>query len=476
MLPRAAVAGPNGHMITTPRDLPALRHTSSPPAPRRLPPLRRLPRLRPRPSCLTPRRTRCATPPPAPPAGLSAASVPKILLGLGATCLLVAAVIFLAVAWSWLGIGGRTAVLVALTATTGLAGQWLARRDLGVAAEALTTVALGLRRARPRRRRERRLARDADRRGVPRGGRSAPSLVAVSFGAVPAGPAAVPPPARRAGRARAARASGVGAPTEHPQVVATVAVLGFAAWPCSAGGSAPWCCPWIAAVGAAIAFLALAGLALADAAEHPTLRGLWLEGHGLGLLAVAALSLLPWLAGRAAHDDAAAAGLRRPRCSVLTFAAALPVLRRGRHRDHAHRGRSVGGLGGRGRRRPAAVVRRPAGAARRVAARAGPGAAQCSPPAPSRTCSPSPSRSPPTRRSAWTRRARSATRCCCPWRSRSSAVAAASRCRGRLVRRAPVRRRRRHALLTAAQYPLPLWAFVAVLGPAGSSLVRRARC
>ena len=85
------------------------------------------------------------TPPPQPTsAGLSAASVPKILLGLGATCLLVAAVIFLAVAWSWLGVGGRTAVLVGLTVTTAFAGQWLARRDLGVAAEALTTVALGL--------------------------------------------------------------------------------------------------------------------------------------------------------------------------------------------------------------------------------------------------------------------------------------------------------------------------------------------
>src|SRR4051812_34309411 len=41
--------------------------------------------------------------------GLSAASVPKLLLGLGAICLLIAAVIFLAVAWSWLDIGGRTA-------------------------------------------------------------------------------------------------------------------------------------------------------------------------------------------------------------------------------------------------------------------------------------------------------------------------------------------------------------------------------
>src|SRR5262245_8510425 len=75
-------------------------------------------------------------PSPAPPTGIAMPSVPKILLGLGATCLLVAAAIFLAVAWSWLGVGGRTAVLVGLTVATGLAGQWLARRDLGVGAEA----------------------------------------------------------------------------------------------------------------------------------------------------------------------------------------------------------------------------------------------------------------------------------------------------------------------------------------------------
>src|SRR4051794_31748677 len=82
--------------------------------------------------------------PAATPSGMSMPSVPKILLGLGATCLLVASAIFLAVAWTWLGVGGRTAVLVSLTVATGLAGQWLVRRDLGVAAEALTVVSLGL--------------------------------------------------------------------------------------------------------------------------------------------------------------------------------------------------------------------------------------------------------------------------------------------------------------------------------------------
>ena len=42
--------------------------------------------------------------------------MPKILLALGAGCLLVAALLFLAVTWSVLGVGGRTATLVGFTA------------------------------------------------------------------------------------------------------------------------------------------------------------------------------------------------------------------------------------------------------------------------------------------------------------------------------------------------------------------------
>lgn len=76
--------------------------------------------------------------------GLRGSSVPSILLGLGALCLLAASVIFLAVAWSWLGVGGRTAVLVALTAAAAGAGVWWSRRGLRVAGESLTVVALGL--------------------------------------------------------------------------------------------------------------------------------------------------------------------------------------------------------------------------------------------------------------------------------------------------------------------------------------------
>jgi hypothetical protein len=76
--------------------------------------------------------------------GLSAASVPKILLGLGATCLLVAALVFLAVAWSALGVGGRTGVLVLLTGGALAAAYALASRDLRAGAESFATVALGL--------------------------------------------------------------------------------------------------------------------------------------------------------------------------------------------------------------------------------------------------------------------------------------------------------------------------------------------
>lgn len=76
--------------------------------------------------------------------GLSAASVPRILLGLGAVCLLVAALVFLAVTWSTMGVGARTATLVGFTAVTAALAGWMCRRELRGAAEALSLVSLGL--------------------------------------------------------------------------------------------------------------------------------------------------------------------------------------------------------------------------------------------------------------------------------------------------------------------------------------------
>jgi hypothetical protein len=75
---------------------------------------------------------------------LTASSVPQVLLGLGAACLLVAALVFLAVAWSVLGVGGRTATLVVLTVVAGALAATMARRGLRAAAESLSLVAHGL--------------------------------------------------------------------------------------------------------------------------------------------------------------------------------------------------------------------------------------------------------------------------------------------------------------------------------------------
>ena len=76
--------------------------------------------------------------------GLSAATVPQILLGLGAVCLLVAALVFLAVTWPVMGVAGRTATLVGFTVVAGGLAAWLAGRGLRAAAESLSVVALGL--------------------------------------------------------------------------------------------------------------------------------------------------------------------------------------------------------------------------------------------------------------------------------------------------------------------------------------------
>ncbi len=79
-----------------------------------------------------------------PTSGLSAASVPKILLGLGAVCLLVAALVFLAVTWSVMDVAGRTATLVGFTVVAAGLAAWLAGRDLRAASESFAVVALGL--------------------------------------------------------------------------------------------------------------------------------------------------------------------------------------------------------------------------------------------------------------------------------------------------------------------------------------------
>lgn len=68
-------------------------------------------------------------------------SVPAVLLALGATCLTVGALVFLAVAWSVLGVGGRTAVLLGFTGVAVAVTVVTARRGLRGAAEAFAALA-----------------------------------------------------------------------------------------------------------------------------------------------------------------------------------------------------------------------------------------------------------------------------------------------------------------------------------------------
>jgi len=76
--------------------------------------------------------------------GLPSVSVPVVLLGLGTVCVLVAAVVFVAVTWTDLSLAWRTTILLVVTALATGSAVWALRRGLRGAAEALTLVSTGL--------------------------------------------------------------------------------------------------------------------------------------------------------------------------------------------------------------------------------------------------------------------------------------------------------------------------------------------
>lgn len=248
-----------------------------------------LPVTAPIPAYPAPRPAPHPAPRQAAPRGLSAMSVPKILLGLGALCLLVAAMIFLAVAWSWLGVGGRTAVLVALTLVSGGLGVWLGRRGLRVAAEALTTVGLGL------------LALDvvgADNAGWLGDLDHAGLICAVGSTVLVAGLALalterLGAPQVLVTLALSVVGLGAAAATEHVTTVVVTVVLAHAALAAVARRRSLLLLQVLAAVGASWWWVALLVVAGGDATSHPSLHGLWVDGYGAGLLVASLLLLLP---------------------------------------------------------------------------------------------------------------------------------------------------------------------------------------
>jgi hypothetical protein len=96
------------------------------------------------PSAGPPRAPAAPPPPAAPRPEWTPRRVQNLLLALGVGLLGVAAVIFVAVSWGSLGVGGRAAVMTGVTALAAVAGHHAARRGLTATAEALSLLTVGL--------------------------------------------------------------------------------------------------------------------------------------------------------------------------------------------------------------------------------------------------------------------------------------------------------------------------------------------
>lgn len=83
-------------------------------------------------------------PPPHPAPRAPSVSVPVVLLSLGALCVLVAAVVFVAVTWSSLGLGAKASIMLGVTGLFAARGTVLARRGLRGAAETLWVIVAAL--------------------------------------------------------------------------------------------------------------------------------------------------------------------------------------------------------------------------------------------------------------------------------------------------------------------------------------------
>ncbi|HET9421331.1 MAG TPA: hypothetical protein VFO49_09350 [Nocardioides sp.] len=255
--------------------------------------------------------------------GVRASSVPSILLGLGALCLLVAAVIFLSVAWSRLGVGGRTGVLVGLTIASGGCGLLAAHRGLRVAGEALTVVALGL------------VALDvlgADaagwwgRLGVAELVLLVGGVVALASLALAAAPARLIAPQIVAGYAALLTYAGaLGVADRDPLVdTAAVALLAAVSWTSRRTGRDVLAA--IAGVAAGVPWVHLTLDALERGLQDPTLHAVW-AGPGEALVVAAALALVP--VGLGVREQLLVVGLGGIAATLATIAVGLPAVDEG---------------------------------------------------------------------------------------------------------------------------------------------------
>src|SRR5688572_23516974 len=85
-----------------------------------------------------------APPPPPPPPPRRRLSPQQVLLGLGALLVVAAAITFVAVAWTRLGVAFQSAVMLGVTALLCGASAWTARRGLRATEEALAAAGAAL--------------------------------------------------------------------------------------------------------------------------------------------------------------------------------------------------------------------------------------------------------------------------------------------------------------------------------------------
>ncbi|WP_188113262.1 SCO7613 C-terminal domain-containing membrane protein [Nocardioides humilatus] len=227
--------------------------------------------------------------------GMGLAVVPKILLGLGALCLLVAAIVFLAVSWSVLGVGGRTAVLLTLTAAAAGSSILLNRFELRIAGESMSVVALGM------------LGLDVlGAHAAGWFGDSSDGWAVATTGAVMAlggtgmalprfgtGPRLVAPQVF-VGVGYFLGWSGLLAATEHDLVVGHLLVVLGAAVTWLSRDALP-VRAWSVGLATAVVWGSTALLGLGYGLGDPTIHGAWVDGAGWSLLASAALGLAPGL-------------------------------------------------------------------------------------------------------------------------------------------------------------------------------------
>lgn len=254
-------------------------------------------------------------------------SVPKVLLGLGALCLLVAAVTFLAVTWDRLGVGGRTAVLVGLTVSSAAAVLALQRAGLRVAAESLSVVALGL------------LALDVLGAGAAgwlgdADGGAVVLVCGLTLAAGAAGMSAIRAAERPrlvapqvlTGAALVLAWVGASIVTGHVLVPAHLTALGCLAGVVAARSLRMPPLAWSMTAAAATTAATAALTALGRALDTPTLEELWVDGSGWSLLLTAATLAT---AGRLAGGRAVATAGTTAGALCATVALTVPVLDEG---------------------------------------------------------------------------------------------------------------------------------------------------